>query len=811
MTVKLTQEAGEELRNRKGAAGPHVVLFARMAIFIERLAPIAIIAGAPIAALAIASLLDAWSATPRWAHGLALLAVGGLSVSLGYRCRRRDLWPTRRQALARLETDGGVRHDALRALEDQSFAGAGSLWDAHVADMREKARAARLTPPRATANAVDPHGARYAALALLVVGWIGAGGEAGQRLLSGVLPSDPRAGAPGFADLWIEPPAYAAKAPIYLLRAGDRLPGARAEISAPEGSIVKAQVNQRSRFRLSMRTIGGRIDAEKGKGGNRSRATLTLAQSGVISLRAGGREGRWPINVIDDRAPAADFVEPPKADEDGRLVLSVRIDDDYGVVAAALRVRLDPAQERPLDAPALGDAAKAESRLIALESIAGPSGAYAATIDLQSDPWAGLKIISTLIVTDAAGQSGETAPADITLPARAFFNPLARAVVEQRQSLAVAPEEWRRAEWAFSGVTLGPEYFFEKATDYLLLRTAMWRVGKEAGGDYKQTVAEFWPLALQLEDESLELARRRLDAAKEALRNALEEGAPDSEIARLTEEMRAALRQYLQALAQSGQQAAEDGPPADEVVDAADLDAMLDSIRDLARSGASNAARQALADLENLLNNLRLSGRPRGEGAGEGGEPRPGGPAGEAGDLIGRQRELADKSFSRGQTRGAAGDDLGEEQGAIAGDLSDLMKSLEGDGAGEADPEGEGARAFARALSDMRRSEEALRGEDFEAASGAMERAIAALRDGAQALARKEGAEARAAAGDGRQPMRDPLGRPIGDAYGEGVDVPEKSDAQRTRDLIEELRRRLSDGERTEDEINYLERLLERF
>lgn len=808
MTVNLTQGAGKAPRNRKGAPGPRVVFFARLAIFIERLAPIAIIAGAPIAALAVASLFDAWSATPQWAHGLALLAGAGLAVSLGYRRWRADLWPSRHQALARLEADGGVRHDALQTLEDQSFAGAGSLWAAHVADMREKARAARLTPPRATANAVDPHGVRYAALALFAVGWISAGGEAGQRLLSGVLPSDPRAAAPGFADLWIEPPAYAAKAPIYLLRAGDRLPGLRAEISAPEGSVVKAQVNQRSRFRLSMRMIGERVDAQKDKNGNQSRATLTLTQSGVLSLRAGGREGRWPINVIGDRAPEVDFIEPPKADEDGRLVLSARINDDYGVAAAALRIRLDPAQERALDAPALGDAAKAESRLIELEGFAGPSGDRGAVIDLQSDPWAGLKVIATLIVTDAADQTGETAPAEITLPARSFFNPLARAVVEQRQTLAVAPEEWRRAEWAFNGVTLGPEYFFEKATDYLLLRTAMWRVSKEAGGDYKQTVEEFWPLALQLEDESLELARRRLDAAKEALRNALEQGASDSEIERLTEEMRAALRQYLQALVQSGQETAQDGPPSDEVVDSADLDAMLDSIRDLARSGASNAARQALADLENLLNNLRLSGRP---GGGEGGEPRPGGPAGEAGDLIGRQRELADKAFSRGQTRGAAGDDLGEEQGALAGDLADLMKSLEGEGGGEADGSGDAARAFARALSDMNRSEEALRGEDFEAAGGAMERAIDALREGAQTLARNQGADARAAAGDGRQPMRDPLGRPIGDAYGAGVDIPEKSDAQRARDLIEELRRRLSDGERTEDEIKYLERLLERF
>jgi hypothetical protein len=41
--------------------------------------------------------------------------------------------------------------------------------------------------------------------------------------------------------------------------------------------------------------------------------------------------------------------------------------------------------------------------------------------------------------------------------------------------------------------------------------------------------------------------------------------------------------------------------------------------------------------------------------------------------------------------------------------------------------------------------------------------------------------------------------------------VPEKSDAQRARELIEALRRRLSDGERSDEEIEYLERLLKRF
>lgn len=810
MTANLTQAAPPIAHNRRRAPGPVAIFLARAALFVERLAPIAVLAGAPLALIVAVSLFDFWGATPQWAHAIALVAALALSVSLALRAPREKLRPTRAEALARLEKDGGVRHDALRAIEDAPAAGASPLWDAHVAAMREAARGARLAAPRMTANRTDPFGVRYAALALLAVAWIAAGADAGQRLFAGFIPSDPRAGAAGFADLWLEPPAYTGKAPIYLLRASDALPGARAQIDAPEGSIVRAQVNARSRFRLALKQNGKTIPGVRDGGERSARASLSLDASGVLILSAGGRSGRWPINVIDDRAPNVEFVEPPKPDDDGRLLVSVKIDDDYGAASAALRLRLDTAQERPLDAPAFSDDARSESRLIPIEGVAGPSGARAVVIDLQSDPWAGLGVIATFVATDAAGQTGESLPETVTLPAKRFFNPLARAVVEQRQSLAVAPNEWRRAEWAFNGMTLGPEHFFDKPSEYLLLRTAMWRINKEGGGDYKATVADFWPLALQLEDEALELARRRLDAAREALKNALESGAPDNEIERLTEEMRAALQQYLQALAQSGE-TPQDGPPPDEVVNSADLDAMLDQVRDLAKSGAGEAARQALSDLENLLDNLRLSNRSQGGGEGQSGEGQSGGPAGEAGDLIARQRELADKSFERGQTRGAVGDDLGQEQGELAGDLSAFMKSLEG---GEADRDGKASRALQRALNEMRKSQEALGGEDFEAANDAMERAIAELREGAGELARAQGEQAKAAArgkSGGRQPIRDPLGRPIGEASGQNVDVPEKSEAQRARELLDELRRRLADGERTEDEIRYLERLLERF
>ncbi|MEZ5915471.1 MAG: DUF4175 family protein [Parvularculaceae bacterium] len=629
--------------------------------------------------------------------------------------------------------------DALRALEDRPSGGVNVLWDAHLCESAARARGARLNAPELTANSIDRFGLRYGALAILAIAFVAAGNDAGRRLALGFLPGDPRAAAPGFADMWIEPPAYTGKAPIYLLRAGDILPGQRDQTDAPEGSRVHAQVNSKSRFRLSHRTAGETINGAHEGPENSARMTLTLSQSGVLVLNAGGRTGRWPIGVIDDRTPDVAFVETPAADRDGRFAFTLRIDDDYGAASAALRLRLDPDQERPLDAPELSEGALSESRLIALDGFAGANGPREVSLDLSSDPWAGLEVIAAVIVTDAAGQIGETETVATTLPRKEFFNPLARSVIEQRQSLAVAPAQWRRAEWAFNGLTLGPEYFFERPTDYLLLRTAMWRVSKEAGGDYREAVEEFWPLALQLEDETLELARRRLEAAKDALRDALEIGASDSEINRLTEELRAALQQYLQALAQSGEPV-EDGPPPDETLSAGDLQSMIDSIRDLARSGAQDAARQALEDLENLLDNMRpmrRAGDNGGEASGPGG---PAGPTGQAGDLIGRQRELADRAFERAQNRGAAGDDLADAESTLAGDLSELMGSL--DGRENADPDGAAGRALSRALGEMRRAEGALREEDFDGAAGAMERAIASLREGAENLARGGDAQA---------------------------------------------------------------------
>ncbi|MBT8473010.1 MAG: DUF4175 domain-containing protein [Marinicaulis sp.] len=55
------------------------------------------------------------------------------------------------------------------------------------------------------------------------------------------------------------------------------------------------------------------------------------------------------------------------------------------------------------------------------------------------------------------------------------------------------------------------------------------------------------------------------------------------------------------------------------------------------------------------------------------------------------------------------------------------------------------------------------------------------------------------------------MGRETGNAFGGGVEVPEISDADRRRQIIENLRDRLGEPGRSDEEIDYLERLLERF
>ncbi|WP_411819094.1 DUF4175 family protein [Hyphococcus formosus] len=816
----MTSVLAHDSSKRKRIPGRSAIIAARVVLFWEKFWPAILPAlGIPFAYLFI-SLCDLWRYIPVWAHSLGLILGACGFGYLIFRDLRGIEFPSRRDAQARLEADGGVTHAALQALDDQPFTNdenQSPLWKAHLADMRERAAKARLGSFDTHAYERDPLGLRFIALGLLWIGFIAAGDQAGQRIALGLAPTAHGGSGALVADLWIEPPAYANRAPIYLLRAGETPPKDITQIDTPEGSLLVAQINGTGRAKLSYRTERENIRPEINRSERSSRTTIALGESGLLELSLNGNETSWPIAIIGDTEPLVSFAEPPARTDDARLAFSVLMEDDYGVRQSRLVLRLDPDQERPLDSPAFTEAALEERRHIPLEGVMGRNGEHQVTLDLQSDPWAGLQVFAKVIVTDGAGQNGETEEALVTLPARLFYNPIAKSVIEQRQTLSVAADQWKRAARSFDAITLAPDIFYkDKPKDFLLLRSAFWRVMRQNDDGFDDAVEKFWPLALQLEDEALELARQRLEAAQEALRQALERGASDAEIERLVEELRQAMNDYLMAMAQSGQSTDGQMPQDAQQLERSDLDDMLDAIRDLSEQGASNAARQMLSELENMLNNLRMSqsgsgGSGRGQ-PGESGEAS-GGAAGQAGELIGRQRELADEAFQQGQSGGGNGDALAGEEGELGQDLDALIDELSGNL--QADPNGEAGQALSRARNAMREAENALRGDDFGAASDAMERAIAGLREGADQLAREQRRQANGESGPGedgqRGPATDPLGRPAGQADGDGVEVPGLSEAGKTRAVIDELRKRLGQPDRDESEVEYLERLLERF
>lgn len=116
----------------------------------------------------------------------------------------------------------------------------------------------------------------------------------------------------------------------------------------------------------------------------------------------------------------------------------------------------------------------------------------------------------------------------------------------------------------------------------------------------------------------------------------------------------------------------------------------------------------------------------------------------------------------------------------------------------------------------MRDAEEALRRGDTGSALDAQEEALAELRSGAEDLARdllERMQEQQGQDGQAENQEEDPLGRPTDGAFadGSGLEIPDELSRARAREILEELRRRAAEAGRPQDELDYIERLLDRF
>src|SRR5262249_3861499 len=179
------------------------------------------------------------------------------------------------------------------------------------------------------------------------------------------------------------------------------------------------------------------------------------------------------------------------------------------------------------------------------------NGTGETTKDLTEHPWAGVDVSIVLTARDEAGNEGRSAAVDFRLPERPFTKPMARALGEQRRILALDADAQANVLNALNALTLAPERFRMESNVYLGLRSIFWQLARAKSDDQLRDVAaRMWDMAVHLEDGNVSDAEQQLRAAEEALRQALERGANDEEIKRLTDQLRAALDKFLQALAE---------------------------------------------------------------------------------------------------------------------------------------------------------------------------------------------------------------------------------------------------------------------
>jgi len=628
----------------------------------------------------MAPLMMGWheSVPPVVVWGFGVVAVLALIYTV-YRGIRSLNWPTQAEASARV--DARLPGRPIAALNDTQAIGAmdsasRAVWDAHLERMATKTRDAGAVEPDLRVSSHDPYGVRYVALLMVVVAFLFGSIWRVGSVADMATGTDVTLATGPVWEGWIEPPAYTGKPTLYL---ADIVAN---RVQIPQGSFVTIRLYGESGDLTVSETVSGRpmddpATSEETQG-------FEVSQTGTISID--GQSGAsWQILLLPDEAPTVELTGPIEAEARGEMSQPFAAMDDYGVVAgtATIALDLDAVDRRyglavapdPRDAvvidlpmPFSGDRADFEEFLID---------------DFSEHPFANLPVTITLQVEDALGQSGSSDPEPLTLPGRRFFQPIARAVVEQRRDLMWSKGNAARAAQVLRAVSHRPDEIFPDETTYLRLRAIIRRLEaiEEVGltDDVRdEVVSALWELAVQLEEGSLADARARLERAQERLEEAMRNGASDEEIAELMQELREAMNDYMNMLAQNAEpNDGTDQPQQGETqnITQDELQALMDRIQELMEEGRMAEAMELMEQLNELMENLQVT---QGEG-GEGGPQTPGEQSmEELAETLREQQQLSDEAFRELQEQFNQNQQNGQQEGQQQGQQPGQQQGQQG-------------------------------------------------------------------------------------------------------------------------------------
>ena len=837
------------------------LIVAWCALMWERAVPVVWPGLAWTAGFAVLALLGLWELIGDPWRAVYALATLAAAIWLTRKGLGGFAWPQMEDVARRVEEDSGISarpHEALLDTPPTDDPVALQVWHEHQARMARRLESARARRPKAAWAGYDRWALRGSLTLALCVSWLLAGPAARDRLGEAFsLAVIQVGGLEVSVDAWIDPPAYTGRAPIFL-SAETRT------VEVPAGSVFITRIAGSRRAPVLTRRDGAGSERATASaiGDSVWDARLTIAGDAGVRLAAGSTRQNWTLTVIPDRAPVVRLLAVPDANSSGELDLQFSVVDDYGATAYGLELRPEADSSAPWE--------RIEITPAGVTNLDTENGVRT-LLETARHPLAGSRVLIRILAEDAGGNTGRSPELGITLPHRVFLDALARAVAEQRRNvlnagqayaplpvrpvlyaedvapgmayladeperrIERAPEGLQFAARALAAITDAPTRFFDDAIVYLGLRASLQRLRRSREqADLAGLDEDLWLIALRAELGSLADAEAALRAAERALMEALARGADETELAALFDAFQQAMDNYMAAMAAEATRSGETASGEGQSLDMSALQAMLDALREAAELGDTADARQALQALSELLRNMQMQ---MGQGSGEGEQSDPISEAiqqalEELGDVIGSQRDLQDQTFGLNQEQQGGGQpqsggqqggntpqsaaenqsggspsaqSLGAQQGELAGQLGQAQQSL---------PDG-GSESLAQAGDAMRAAAEALGEGDAAAALEAQDEALADLRAGAEQLAQElleRMQDAQGEAGEGAD-QRDPLGRPSEGAFadGSGVEIPDEMARARARSILEELRRRAAEAGRPQDELDYIERLLDRF
>ena len=589
---------------------------ARRALWAERLWPLMLPAAGAAMGLALLGLARVPQRLPDSVHALALL---GLAGAVSWRTWR--LWqavspPTATETDRRVEQASGLTGQPLRTLHDQP-ANTGTpalheLWQLHLHRTMAALDHLRGGWPHLRLPASGWVRAAPVLAVLLAGGLAWTGPHAASRITAAFLPGMDDADTPApQVNAWITLPDYAPGAPVFL-------DATHAAATIPAGGVLSVTLNGldgapalRMQASQSGPAIGPHAFHPLGKASWSAQATLLA--SGTLRLRGRGRTlAQWSLHVTPNPPPDVAWGPNPGSGEgEWRTRLPYHVAQPYGIASlyAELVMPDGPNDTLRVPLPLNGQPRTADG---------------VATPDLSDSPWAGEDVTARLVATGHSGTTATSAPIKLRIGARAFNNPVAKAILDIRKRLALHRENRAQAARELVGLGQADTVLTHHVGLLLALTSTAALLGSEDVSDeaaIAQATARLWFLALDVEHNRRDIDNEQADfgvkAAQQAVRQQLEhmremgpKGQDAQQQAELQHRMQAlkdAISRKMQALGQQAMREHSAIPALPEMTQQGEqnLGQMMQQLQDDAASGRDADAMQKLQQMEDMADGIR--------------------------------------------------------------------------------------------------------------------------------------------------------------------------------------------------------------